>query len=116
MTVIQTKAIRRKYFQDRYDGAYTTYKRQDEVLNEGMEFINDLDGETISTATWDTNGPTISGTTVTTGRDSTNTKVTWTVTDAGSATLQLTTSGSRTLEYRFRWIATDIGYNAGGYN
>lgn len=100
--------LRKKRYPFRLVGdEYTREKRTDEVLNEGVDFVDELDGETILTATWSVVGPTITGTTITAGRDSTDTKVTFTVTSTGSAVLKVTTSGVRTLERRFRWEGTD---------
>ena len=90
------------------EGEYVREKRVDEVLTEEVEFAPELEsGETLSTASFSTDGPTISGTTVATGRDGTNTAVTFTITSTGLATLTVTTSNSRTLERRFRWRGTN---------
>ena len=91
-----------------HNGEYVREKRVDEILTEEAEFATELDsGETLSTASFSTDGPTISGTTIASGRDSTNTKVTFTITSTGVATLTVTTSNSRTLERRFRWRGTN---------
>lgn len=101
MATIYLPPTRNPYFRDT-DGYITRTKLEDEVLNETVDFTQELGSETLSTATWtDTSGPTITGTTVA------SPLVTFTITKSGEATLIVTTSGSRTLHRRLRWLPLD---------
>jgi hypothetical protein len=106
---MNTATLRKKRYPYRMRGnQYVREKRIDEILNEEVEFAPELNsGETLSTASFDSDGPTISSETIASGRDGTNTKVTFTITGVGASVLTVTTSDSRTLERRFRWEGTD---------
>lgn len=99
---------RRRFPYSLIGNEYTTEKRHDEVLVETVDMVNELaSGETLSTATFEDAGPTITGTAVAAGRDGTNTAVSFTLTGSGRATLHVTTSAGRTYERRFLWRPSD---------
>lgn len=99
---------KRRYPYSLHGNEYTREKRYDEILTETIDLIGILDsGETLSAATFEDAGPTISGTAIAAGRDGTNTAVAFTITGAGKATLNVTTSGGRTLEIRLNYRASD---------
>jgi hypothetical protein len=79
----------------------TTTKRYNEVKSESLDLTNELGSETISSHTWDSSGPTISGS-VAAGA-----VISWKVTGAGYGTLKVVTSGARTLHYPMHWRSTD---------
>ncbi len=104
-------SIRKRRYPYRYNpstGEYEREKRIDEVLNDSVEFFQDLDpGETLSSVTVEVSGPTITAETIASGQESTNTKVTFTVTCVGAVTFKVVTSASRTLERLLRFRGTD---------
>lgn len=86
----------------RDNGYWTTAKFHDEKITYPLDFADLLDsGETISSHTWDTSGPTITPSTLA------STTVTATVLGTGTAKLKLTTStGIRIVNFRWRDITT----------
>jgi hypothetical protein len=94
------KPRRREFFED-YDGIPTAVKREDEVRSYVMDWTEELEGETISTAVWTAKGATIDS------DSNTNTTTTVTISDSGEAEVAVVTSGGRTLEKRFRWQSQD---------
>lgn len=94
---------RNEWFED-YDGLQTTFKRYDEVKDYIFDWTDSLDsGETISSASWSSDGPTINSS------SNTTTTTTVTLTGSGKAEVTIITSNSRTLQAKFNWRASDGG-------
>jgi len=100
------------------DGWMTRYKREDDIDTDTFDFTDELhaSGETISSVQWiDVSGPTLGTATAATGDGGANLAVTSTVTKTGEAVLEVTTSGSRVLEFPIRWESSDQALRTADY-
>lgn len=98
--VLARRPRRRVWFLD-WDGVYATTKRHNDKISYEFDESEELKSETISTASWSSSGPTLSGASIDSAKHSI------TVTGSGEATVTVTGSGGTIFERRYRWIATD---------
>jgi len=84
------------------DGYETESKYSDELITRTKDVSEDLaSGETVSSVSYDSSGPTVSGT------SNTTTTFTFSVKYTGTVTVSVTTSSSRILIYKYQFIAKD---------
>lgn len=80
------------------DGVQRAFKDYDSVISYTWDLSDQLaSGETISSVTWESNGPTLSSS------SATSTTYTTTVTGLGAAKATIVTSNSQTIVKRYRW-------------
>lgn len=103
--VLRLPPKRNEWFRDIND-VWALQKLQDEVLTDEIIFSADeLAGETLASHEWvNTSGPSIYADAVNAAADG----VTFTVTNSGTTTLSVTTSGGRVLRRKLRWIGLDV--------
>ena len=95
-----------RWFRD-VDGVLTTSQHVDEVGYHTFDYVDDLDGETISTSTWKSSGVTTANAAATT----TTASIKVTGTDGYIKNTLVTTGGTvaRTLIYLYRFVGTPAG-------
>lgn len=85
-----------------HDGVPTTVKMYDDKLTYTFDLTDLLaSGETVSSATWTSNGPTLTSASVSSPQHSI------TVEGSGEADVVVATSASRELNFTYRWQAQD---------